>query len=308
MTNDELLHKWINGELSEEELTEFKRRPEYESLRELYQNTENLKAPDFNQEQMLAQVLKAKAAAPPATALKSRVRLFSLLKYGVAASLLIFAGWMIFANLGSEVVIQVAQGERQEGQLPDRSTFVLNAESRLRYQPKVWPEKRHLQLQGEAFFRVEKGSRFTVRTKNGAVEVLGTQFNVWSRGETLEVTCRSGRVAVRSKDARVMEELTPGKALRLVRGQLQDRWTVPEGQQSNWVEGNSRFEKVPLARVLEELERHFKVRIDRGQVDVQEIVTCNFSHKSLESALATSLKFMEIDYEIRKDSTIYLRK
>ena len=42
MINDEQLHKWVNGELSEEELIAFKLRPEYDSLVELYKNTSSI--------------------------------------------------------------------------------------------------------------------------------------------------------------------------------------------------------------------------------------------------------------------------
>ena len=58
MVNDEILHKWINEELTEEELQSFKLRPEYDSLVSLYKNTEGLAAPTFNGGVMLSEILK----------------------------------------------------------------------------------------------------------------------------------------------------------------------------------------------------------------------------------------------------------
>ena len=48
MKDDEILHKWVNGELSDEELKVFKLRPEYDSLVDLYKNTDNFLAPEFS--------------------------------------------------------------------------------------------------------------------------------------------------------------------------------------------------------------------------------------------------------------------
>ena len=50
MINDEQLHKWVNGNLTNEELEVFKLRPEYDSLVELYENTEGLSVPNFDEE------------------------------------------------------------------------------------------------------------------------------------------------------------------------------------------------------------------------------------------------------------------
>jgi transmembrane sensor len=41
-----------------------------------------------------------------------------------------------------------------------------------------WSKERTLSLEGEAFFEVQKGSKFSVVTSDGIVEVLGTSFDV----------------------------------------------------------------------------------------------------------------------------------
>ncbi len=297
MTNDELLHKWIHGELSEEEARTFAQRPEYESLVALYRQTEGLKPPAFQTEAVLTQVLQE-----PKTPVR---RLARWIPYSIAASVLLFAvaGWLWFGR-SQTVRYEMARGERQEGVLPDQSTFVLNAESSLSYDAKAWLGERKLQLKGEAYFVVKTGQRFTVQTPNGSVEVLGTEFNVRSRGRALDVSCQSGQVRVRSTDGKIAEELRPAEALRIEGGQLTEKWTTPD--EAPWVSGITRFRKIPLQKVLDELERQFNIDIDPGELDPTVSLTGSFPQQDLDVALQTALGPLGIQTRREADGRIYL--
>lgn len=61
--------------------------------------------------------------------------------------------------------------------LPDGSVVRLNSVSRLSYKPLGWYFSRSAELSGEAFFEVEKGSKFTIYSMLGSTSVLGTSFN-----------------------------------------------------------------------------------------------------------------------------------
>ncbi|HFA47911.1 MAG TPA: DUF4974 domain-containing protein [Bacteroidetes bacterium] len=316
MTNDEILHKWINGELSAEELAVFKNRPEYDSLVELYKNTEDLAAPAYDADDVLSNILKRGKVVqmnkgkiiPLPQKNGRRAFIFNWIKYGVAASLLIIAGWFVFSNMDGEVVYELAKGERQEGILPDQSTFVLNAESRLSFDKKTWKKERSLYLEGEAFFHVTKGSKFTVNTPNGSVQVLGTKFNVWSRNNILEVKCQSGKVAVRTVAGKKIDELTRNDALRISDGKVLEKWETPTADNATWVDGISKFRKVELAVVLEELERQFDIKINTGNIDTKEIISCNFQHGDLDAALKTTVSALGIRYEILDGKRVQLFK
>jgi len=300
MKNDELLHKWINGTISNEELAIFKLRPEYESLVDLDKQTSQLSAPDFDETTMLGDILKKeKTVTPQPKETGRRVFLSTWIKYGVAASVLILASWFFFPRSSSDLVAyNLAKGERKEGTLPDQSTFILNAESRLTYDANNWANERTLKLSGEAFFEVQKGSTFKVITPNGTVQVLGTKFNVNSRKTTLEVICQSGKVAVLSTDGKKIDELNPTDAIRITNNQTSDKWQTQAAEKASWVDGISKFKKVPLANVLGELERQFDIEIQTNGVNVKEIISCNFQHKNLETALKTSLDPLNIKYTI----------
>ena len=73
--------------------------------------------------------------------------------------------------------------------LPDASHVSLNALSSLTFNKKDWDDERDITLNGEAYFKVAKGERFTVNTSSGIVTVLGTQFNIKQRDNLFEVVC-----------------------------------------------------------------------------------------------------------------------
>jgi ferric-dicitrate binding protein FerR (iron transport regulator) len=64
--------------------------------------------------------------------------------------------------------------------------LILNAASKLSFNEKKWADQRALTLEGEAFFKVQKGQTFSVNTTAGVITVLGTQFNVKERKTILK--------------------------------------------------------------------------------------------------------------------------
>lgn len=307
MKDDKILHDWINGNLSKEELEAFKLRPEYPSLVELYKNTENWVTPDFDKEKMLSGILEQekKTINPNTTA--RRFHLSNWVKYGVAASLLLFATWILWPK-ENLVRYDIAQGETMKGTLPDQSSFMINAESSLSYLSDKWENNRRVNIEGEVFFKVQKGETFEVYSSNGKVKVLGTQFNVFSRNGVLEVKCTSGKVAVYSSKNKILTELIKGKAVRVVKNEIEENWEFEADNQKDWRDGIFRFKKAPLSNVISELERQFEIKINSKNLDLQEILNCNFQNKDLESALKTTVGTLGIQFEIKDDTTVLIYK
>ena len=307
MTNDELLHKWVNGKLTEAELEVFKQRPEYESLVELYKSTENLAAPSFDSDAMLSDILKKEKINTPTQKIGRRVFMANWAKYAAAATVILIAGWFVFSLMGNKVSYEMAKGEKKEGVLPDQSMFVLNAESSLRYDKRNWKRKRRLSLQGEAFFSVKSGSKFTVETPIGSVQVLGTKFNVWSRNGILDVKCQHGKVAVLSENGQLIDELNQYDAIRIEPGKAPEKYQIPTEENASWTQGVTKLRKVSVAVVLKELERQFDVEIIAGDLNLEEIINSNFQHDDLELALQTALSQMNVSFEI-KGRKVFLKK
>ena len=73
--------------------------------------------------------------------------------------------------------------------------MMLNAASRLQYHPYWWRFERQVKLEGEVFL-VKPGTLFKVVSEKGTTEVLGTEFNIYSREKNYSVFCQSGTVKV----------------------------------------------------------------------------------------------------------------
>ncbi len=137
-----------------------------------------------------------------------------------AATVLLLVGALTYRPLYqmlTTVRYATDYGETQPITLPDGSTVMLNANSRLHY-PKHWPEERprEVWLQGEAYFSVEKtgtpgNQRFVVHTDGLAIEVVGTTFNVNQREQATQVVLTSGKVKLfRAGASRADAVMQPG--------------------------------------------------------------------------------------------------
>lgn len=293
MKHDELLHKWFNDQLSEEELEIFSKREEYDSLLKLKQNVDSLQGPDFDFEQMLQNILKKKKQALHTSKAsltevkvkkdKARLRLWPLT---MAASLLFLLGYF-FISQPSNHSYQ-SYNESIVEFLPDQSKFELFPKSKLSYDKNKWAQNRSLLLKGAAKFEVVKGSNFKVNTDLGLVEVLGTIFTVYSNESALLVNCDEGTVMVEaSQKILFKEKLNMGESLEYYR----DGKSIV--RQSNM----TKCKNLMLSAVLKEIESQFKIPIDANNIDLTVITSCNFKHDNLNQALKTTLSPLGVKYK-----------
>ncbi|NCB72268.1 MAG: FecR family protein [Clostridia bacterium] len=195
--------------------------------------------------------------------------------------------------------ISAQRGEHVTIELPDGSTACLNAQSEISYKPLLWYLKRDIRMEGEAYFSVEKGSRFSVKSENGSVTVLGTKFNVKSRYDIFEVSCITGKVAVKSELDKDLKEgvlieggegvsFSENAAMKRVSGETNENRT-------SWMDYNFVFTGAPLNQVLGEISRQYNIDIVYDEAEeylytgkfsrdvpveqVLEIVTMPFSLK-----------------------------
>jgi transmembrane sensor len=138
------------------------------------------------------------------------------------------------------VEYQTAYGETRSITLPDGSSVVLNANSKLTVFSD-WNEQpeREIMLDGEAFFSVvhkTNNQPFKVITAEGVtVEVLGTTFNVYNRTNGTKVVLNSGQIrlnlpteqseTVLMKPGEMVEYKEQHYKKRAVNPQLYSAWT-----------------------------------------------------------------------------------
>ncbi len=186
------LAKWLNNELTETELAEFKNSDEYLSYQRILEASSTLEAPDFDVENAFEALRNKRTSQETKVVQLKPFKRF--LRVAAAVAVIMVGSYFYLNTLNENFATQYA--ENKEVVLPDTSEILLNADSQISYSEKKWDKERNVSLEGEAFFKVAKGKRFTVSTEHGTVAVLGTQFNVENRKGFFEVTCFEGLVSV----------------------------------------------------------------------------------------------------------------
>ncbi len=298
--DDTFLARWVADELSAEELLEFKKSKYYLDYKKINEGAKALEVPSFDGEAILDGIygsLQDKATKPKV------VRMMPNWVYGAAAAVIVAFGVFLFKNNNTEY--ETGFGEQVMVVLPDDSKVHLNANSTLEFNKGDWESNRVLDFDGEAFFDVEKGSIFKVNSKEGIVEVLGTEFNVVSREGYMEVKCHEGKVKVSMLGGDRFSILTEGKALRLIDNK-EEKWEFKE-EKPSWMTGESSFRETPLSQVIRALENQYEIGFNTSKVDLNKRYTGSFIHSDLNLALRTVFGPMNISYSQEGSNTIVLK-
>jgi ferric-dicitrate binding protein FerR (iron transport regulator) len=162
-------------------------------------------------------------------------------------------------------VVSTGRGEQQQIILADGSEVRLHHTTELIVSPMQAGKPRHVSLKGEGFFRVRRNDTpFIITTDQASVEVLGTEFNVRSRKDAVEVAVIGGRVKVRSVAAAY------DSAIVLTQNQMAvshsneaPRFigTIPSHEYPGWMSGKLFLNKTPFADACREIELRFNVTI-----------------------------------------------
>lgn len=179
------LSQWIDGK------SEF---PENQEGKETFEKIKfysaQLQAPDFDKKGVYEKIKIANEQK-----INHRHSNYTFL-LKIAAIFIIAFGVLTYLYQSNSFTYQTSLAETQSLNLPDNSQVLLQPGSTLNYNAFTWFLNRNVNLSGEAFFDVEKGKTFSVKTNTGEVEVLGTKFNVKTTSDKLNVVCYEGRVKV----------------------------------------------------------------------------------------------------------------
>ncbi len=292
------LAKWLSGELSAEELAEFKKSDEYASYAKLLEVSSTMEAPDFDVDGALQRIKDERIGNAPKVIALNPFKKF--LRVAAVIAVLIVGSYFYLNTLDESITTDFA--ERSEVILPDSSEIFLNAGSQVSFSEKKWDQKRDVSLKGEAFFKVAKGKKFTVSTEHGTVTVLGTQFNVENRKGFFEVTCYEGLVSVTHNNTET--KLPAGTSFVVIDGKIIDS-TKPNGNRPAWMGNESSFERIPLQYVLAELERQFNIKVKTQNVNTNLLFTGTFNNTNLEMALKSISTPSQIQYKIEGDNVLF---
>ena len=294
LKDETLLARYASGELSADELEQLKAWEGFAEMERILQVADTLEAPEFDAES-LWENLKEKRVRPGR-------RLPLWIPYGMAAGIALVLGWFFFQQPGTNS-FETQVAEQLTVTLPDGSIADLNENTTLEYKRRSWNKDRRLQLKGEAFFQVEKGSTFTVATPSGDVTVLGTSFLVQTEANTLRVRCYTGMVNVDGAGA-----IVPGEAVEVIDGNLGKRWSLGDVSPPNWSKPFTEFKQAPLKVVVQELEWFFDVKIVLADAEAERLFDGQFLHQDLETALKMVTEPMGLGYEIQADGRVILER
>jgi len=302
----DLLGLQLSGRIKPEEATVFnKLREQNPDLDQLFQEIVHLPAkPDYDADTLrqayAAHYVKKKLLPEfqiDKTQAKKRFRRRVIWLGGVGLALaacllgvLIFRTYFGQFEKPEQVIAETAtyvtlKGSKKTFRLPDGTAVVLNADSRLDYDPEFTGRLREVKLTGEAFFDVvhNKKRPFVIHAGKANIRVLGTVLNVrnYPGDKFMETSLIKGKVEVTFRDQ-------PGKKIIMKPSQklvipTADLQTVSNRKLANasdekpvltnvtmeqdssvaetsWTTNKLVFINRPLSEITAELERQFNVQ------------------------------------------------
>lgn len=217
-----------------------------------------------------------------------------------AALILILFSVSIFRL--NEVQVKCLHAQHIQHYLPDSSLVELNSGSELSYNKLMWKMSRNVYMKGEAYYKVKKGAKFTVKANRMQVSVLGTSFNVYAH-EEYKVDCFTGKVAVDFEGVEQGTVLTKGMGVRKYQDKL-DRYIHKQNITPLWTKGEFYFNNASYLNVFDELERQFNIQVLNKTSFTNKTYTGFFTNKSLAEAFDMVLS--PISYNIQKKGDAFL--
>ena len=253
----------------------------------------------------------------------TKVRRFSAIHYGIAASIfvVILLG-LIYINYSKPIEqLQYAEnfvakkGEKKKIVLSDGTLVYLNGDSKIELGKDFDQKDRKIKLTGEAYFDVKHNAKkpFYVRTKDFKITVLGTAFNVKSYNNENESAATLVRGSIKLEDNNGLNKntviLKAGQKItyHFVKDQLNLKPSLRDSEdnlpkievnnltvvnkvvvESAWTHNNIVFLNNDFEEIKERLERWFNITIEFEDKEVAAYVyTANFKNEDILTVLHT---------------------
>lgn len=248
----------------------------------------------------------------------------------VAATLLVVIGGMSIMRSESPNVINLAESIAEQRvevyspagmisklTLPDGSKVILNNNSTLSYPVKFSGNERKIELDGEAFFEIEKDSLkpFLINTEGMNVRVLGTSFNLKAYEADNETILSLKDGIVQAETTRKGEKehikLVPGEQLVVDRlAETLERKKVNINWYTAWVDGRMVYRDETLSRILKDIEQRFDIDIVvQDSCLLKDKYFVSFSHGETVKQMLFLLSYKrEWAYTMKNDEQVIITK
>lgn len=305
-TSSEQIELWI-AESDENRL-------QFEQVKQVWNTTENTEQLEFNSDLAWNKV-SARITPMPNIKPGSKPFLTSQLLLGVAATILLLIGsFIIFLNVDNEpqTTILYANNSITNDTLTDGSIIKLNNKSSLSYNENFNNDTREVRLKGEAFFDIKRDTTkaFIVNMDKSRVEVLGTSFNIKSKGDFTNVYVKSGLV----KFEYLPEDTTKAyQAILLKAGEkvrynkithkiLESKDSLLNEIETYWIDKKLVFDGIKLKKVIEILEVVYDVKIKAADKTINNcLLTVSFNNEDIEQIIEVIASTFKLEVEKNKN-------
>ncbi len=192
------------------------------------------------------------------------------------------------------VNINTTSNEKRDIILPDGSVITLNKNSHLSYASNInTAKKRLVQLEGEAFFKVNRRPEqaFLITTPLSEVEVLGTSFNVRAYPDETEteVEVSTGRVAFRDRNHQQESILEAHQVAILDKRNKLSEISTPALNRKAWKTGLLSFKGTKIEAALPLIARYYGIRF----LTNADLSSCTISGDWEDETLEDALELIE---------------
>jgi len=199
--------------------------------------------------------------------------------------------------------LSTQKGEHTNVILPDGSKVWLNVDSKLSYPVNYGIKSRDLELEGEAYFEVEKNAElpFEITACNVTTKALGTRFVISAYPESSEIKSSLVEGLVEVEYKKDFTLLNPGQQLVVTKNKPGFLVKVfNEEDELGWKNNQLVFRLTPFDHVIAELEKWYDVSIEYNPASFKsETLTVRFEqHETLENVLKVISKATGFKYFI----------
>ena len=298
MEREDFIKKWLEGKISAEELEkELKNSDELAEMKDIIETSSRLNVPQRKSKEEAWAALSGKIKEEKPVKV---VKFKPWIPLSIAASVILFVISYFILFSGEQIVS--GRGEHISYALPDGSSVILNADSKISFKKFEAGGRRIVSLTGEAFFDVKSGGPFVVEGEKGKVSVIGTSFNVNQRNTKFEVSCFSGVVEVESKSG-MKVKINKGESTQLTEGRLFGPIPFDSEKTATWKQGEFYFDNAQFDEVIEELERQFNIDIEYSG-NINRTYTGYFHNKDVDEALQLVFAPMGLTFEKNQNKVI----
>ena len=199
-------------------------------------------------------------------------------------------------------------------ELSDGTIVHLNSGSSIRYPIRfIGDVNREVSLNGEAYFKVAKdtGHPFIVNAGKLAVEVLGTEFNVSSYKEDVEISTVlvEGSIQLTNTDSPANKVLlSPGFKGGFDKNEHSIKTSAVDlDLHVSWINGELVFRKSSFENMMKKIERKYDVTIYNGNADLsQKKFNARFdvNIESIEDVMQSISSVTPFEYTIEDNNII----